>query len=215
MSSKFANFALGQLPWPIALSAEIFRAYLRAGHMHAIVQWVHLGPAKVDSMDEFMYHGLVSMCLIAQMLLTKKNLWQKSQTNLAIIGSVELLPQILVCAMALRRLGSLCNGIRQSGCDCCAVGIGIARTGLGIDDGFLDDSKASTCHLVATVHTFDESLGWVAAHLHQPIDEELNRHVALESTLDVAIAFLAGGLHLLCSFLCCFCGSSVSHCRWR
>ena len=99
----------------LALSAEIFRANLRAGHMHAIFQWVHLRPTQINGMDQLMYHGFVSMGLIAQMLLTKKNLWQKSQTNLAIIGSVELLSQILVRAVALRRLGSLCNGIRKRG----------------------------------------------------------------------------------------------------
>eukprot|EP00568_Trieres_chinensis_P006429 CAMPEP_0183311638 /NCGR_PEP_ID=MMETSP0160_2-20130417/38099_1 /TAXON_ID=2839 ORGANISM="Odontella Sinensis, Strain Grunow 1884" /NCGR_SAMPLE_ID=MMETSP0160_2 /ASSEMBLY_ACC=CAM_ASM_000250 /LENGTH=229 /DNA_ID=CAMNT_0025476271 /DNA_START=354 /DNA_END=1044 /DNA_ORIENTATION=- len=89
VSHKRLHASSSQFPEPAALPAQILGSYLRASHVHAVVQRVHLCAAQVDRVDQLVRHGLMSMRLAPEVVLAQKYLGKEAEADLPILCGVE------------------------------------------------------------------------------------------------------------------------------
>jgi hypothetical protein len=66
-----------QLPPERTLARQILGSYFRTSHLHAIPQRIHLGPAHVNGVYEFVMYSFVCHFLIFHVLRQKQRMYNK------------------------------------------------------------------------------------------------------------------------------------------
>jgi len=129
----------GLLPH-VAFTAQILGPYLRACHVNAIVQRIHLGPTHVNGVDQLMHHRLMGVPFAANVLLAEKDFRHEPQFRTAILFGLELLFKVGKGSLTLRQRRATLR---------CFTG----------NDGLLDHAKATTRLFGTTIHATNEG-GW-------------------------------------------------------
>lgn len=168
-----------------ALARQVFRPDFRARQVDAIAERVHLGPAQVNRVDEFVVDRLVHHVLILHVLLTHKDFGLNLQPRRARLFPADLFLQVsrhpLALLLAVDDLGASAQ---------CATG----RT-------FLDHHTKSTGLWLCALHAADELIRRRAACIDQCFEQKLNGRVVGDAGGDPLVAEPRGfgvvGMHRL------------------
>ena len=97
------DLAPHEFPLEITLSAQIFRPNFRTGQLHAVPEWIHLGPAQIDGVNEFMNQNCVCVVRARHVFLAQIYFGPQSQLGGSLLVALELIQEDLCgfCAVGL------------------------------------------------------------------------------------------------------------------
>ena len=137
-----------------------------------------------------MNHTFVRMRFIPQMLLAEKDFRLKLESRCSVFGSIQLFLNVLHGALALWQRHTALSIIIVSH-----------------QYGFFHYTKPSPCLLITAIHALYESNWWLTTHVLELCQEELNCHVARQTTSNIRVASFSESFLLLFTFTCGTIGS--------